>query len=1341
MRIVRLQNIVRVRKLSTSNLICHKSTYVNRELLVELEKSKNERYILFLQEPGNTYIESNDELVNNKDRIYRITSFPRCNTFYSATNIDGPPRAAISADKSQDLIFDTEFSDRDITTCRWRTTFPTNLQRKKKNRNKGPKSHQSETDSQAESAGGDFVHTDVYICSLYWPCDQREIPAKLVSLMEFCTDKSIPLIVAGDSNAHSYLWHDKIEDNRGKDLEDLILIHDMTILNNTNEPTFERGNASSCIDISMVSNSIAKHFLNWRICQKDLGSDHKLITFTQRAKTAPTPLKRNLRKVDWSIFTAEVDSKIADINIPPFWNVHTMETMVKALYNAINEALDVAAPKTKAINRHRLPWWSDELANSRKERDQAHRAYKKNKNQQNYTQLRDKNRQNCRSYRKACRKHWQKTTTEVEDTGGLAKLVKGIRKGEIIPPTLLRRDDSYTKTREETAKLLLDTHFPESVDDENGELNSEDILEHFARHSQLSETLPYLTPDKVKLAIESFKDFKAAGPDEIKPVILKHLPNAAINMLSFIYTACIKLSYVPQTWQKSRTVFIPKTGKRDYTLARSYRPISLTSFCFKTLERLILWHLECTTFKEYPIHKKQHAFRKGRSTEGPLSQFTNYVEEALKDRGIAMAVFIDIEGAFDNLQTLTAVNAMRDHHMPIDIIKWYEFYLNNRFSTVSLTNKKVHRKIVKGTPQGGVLSPILWNMAFDSLLNMFNNDFVQIHGFADDACLVLRGTNPFQLRTLMQNAIRKVETWATMAGLRLSTSKTLSMIFSRSRYDHWKDVDSLRLYGEPIKQVQEARYLGLYFDIKLSWTNHLMRKCKSAIQLFFLLRNALGIMWGPSPHLIKWIYTGMMRPALTYGCFIWGKVTDKIHWKAKFRRLNALILRMMCPQRKSTPIATMELLTYIPPIDIFVKGEIVKSFYRNRHLTPMVPPDKGHVKYARELSEDYLIPNDEVWDRGKPELNFDKTFSIDESSFKNGLPVKADNSIVTYTDGSKIDDKVGCGNIIYYYYDVNEEPQTLHQGSYGLKPENTVFQAEIAAIREAAITLIQLSESQQLPPNVYIISDSLSAIQALNKYTNRSLQINNCIKILNKLGSLTVLTIRWIKAHAGHEGNEKADELAKAGAKREILDDPDGYTVSGVVLTDIPAPWSKLKALTNEGLEKEWAERFVSETNADRSQKHRQSKYFITKPDKAKSKALLKLNRNELSRVIQFTTGHAWLRRHESLIQISEGNLTYSPLCSLCQQGEETPFHLVHECDSLYFDSIAHLQAPRHNEIVDKNNYTLNWSTRGLLGFLRTTKIDKLFTKEDEEPPDPGGDSPNSTLSGDLDNPDGAGDR
>jgi hypothetical protein len=76
----------------------------------------------------------------------------------------------------------------------------------------------------------------------------------------------------------------------------------------------------------------------------------------------------------------------------------------------------------------------------------------------------------------------------------------------------------------------------------------------------------------------------------------------------------------------SKVIFIPKAGKDDYAQPRAWRPISLMSFVFKTLKRLLLWQLEETVLKEKGMHKDQHAFRKGRSTETALSDTVDYLE-------------------------------------------------------------------------------------------------------------------------------------------------------------------------------------------------------------------------------------------------------------------------------------------------------------------------------------------------------------------------------------------------------------------------------------------------------------------------------------------------------------------------------------------------------------------------------------------------------------------------------------------------------------------------------------------------------------------------------------------
>jgi hypothetical protein len=53
--------------------------------------------------------------------------------------------------------------------------------------------------------------------------------------------------------------------------------------------------------------------------------------------------------------------------------------------------------------------------------------------------------------------------------------------------------------------------------------------------------------------------------------------------------------------------FIPQPGKLDYTEAKAYRPISLSSFLLKTMEKLVDTHISDGALKQYPLHKNQHA--------------------------------------------------------------------------------------------------------------------------------------------------------------------------------------------------------------------------------------------------------------------------------------------------------------------------------------------------------------------------------------------------------------------------------------------------------------------------------------------------------------------------------------------------------------------------------------------------------------------------------------------------------------------------------------------------------------------------------------------------------------
>ena len=94
----------------------------------------------------------------------------------------------------------------------------------------------------------------------------------------------------------------------------------------------------------------------------------------------------------------------------------------------------------------------------------------------------------------------------------------------------------------------------------------------------------------------------------------------------------------------------------------------------------------------------------------------------------------------------------------------------------------------------------------------------------------------------------------------------------------------------------------------------------------------------------------------------------------------------------------------------------------------------------------------------------------------------------------------------------------------------TVFQAEIIAINEACKKFIDIKQSNM--QYIKVFSDSQAAILALNSNTVTSSLVKQTIITLNLLADSTKrVEICWVKAHVGHHGNERADQLAREAVK------------------------------------------------------------------------------------------------------------------------------------------------------------------------------------------------------------------
>ena len=78
--------------------------------------------------------------------------------------------------------------------------------------------------------------------------------------------------------------------------------------------------------------------------------------------------------------------------------------------------------------------------------------------------------------------------------------------------------------------------------------------------------------------LKNLKPGKAAGPDGLKPLLLKELGEEIVPILKIIYERSLQTGKLPADWTKANVMPVFKKG--DKSLASNYRPVSLTCILY-----------------------------------------------------------------------------------------------------------------------------------------------------------------------------------------------------------------------------------------------------------------------------------------------------------------------------------------------------------------------------------------------------------------------------------------------------------------------------------------------------------------------------------------------------------------------------------------------------------------------------------------------------------------------------------------------------------------------------------------------------------------------------------------
>ncbi len=243
------------------------------------------------------------------------------------------------------------------------------------------------------------------------------------------------------------------------------------------------------------------------------------------------------------------------------------------------------------------------------------------------------------------------------------------------------------------------------------------------------------TDGEVQSAITKAKSSKSIGPDGISMLMLKYLGPTGVNYLTKVLNLSMATLQIPDVWKVERVVPLLKPGK-PANKGKSYRPITLLSPVVKTLDALLL-----PTFTHHlSLAEHQHGFRKLHSTTTAFSVINARIVYGLNQKPPCertILVALDLSKAVDTVNHTTLLEDIEQSTLPPGLKRWTINYLSGRQSFVLFRGQNSKLRIIQGVPQGGVLSPLLFNFFASKLPQP--PEGTSVTSYADDCTILTSG--------------------------------------------------------------------------------------------------------------------------------------------------------------------------------------------------------------------------------------------------------------------------------------------------------------------------------------------------------------------------------------------------------------------------------------------------------------------------------------------------------------------------------------------------------------------------------------------------------------------------
>ena len=693
-------------------------------------------------------------------------------------------------------------------------------------------------------------------------------------------------------------------------------------------------------------------------------------------KKSETIPKRCLdwKNADWSKWADDIERSCLGISLQTGSSQNGKQQW-QYLLEAIKDANKKHIPE-KTISIHSKPYWSPYLTLLAENALASRTRYKQRSTPNNKCLLEE----SVGKYRNALveeKNNWIRERVESLNISNSTQFWRRYKKvfGGSSDNSIynLKDGDILVTTNEKKEELLFRTFFtgehlksqPKNSDYEkaidqkfNSIHENEDNDENMT--NQLNDPV---TIQEIVSAIEKQKaKDKACDSDGIHPIILGNLKQRSLKTLQQIFNYCLTSGH--WLWKTSNVTFIRKEGKSNYMMPGSYRPISVSSYIGKILERVIDNRIREFLGVEENVDEDQEGFIRERSTTRYLFRLLANLEEIKRQKLACIILFLDFEKAFDSVHLPTLMVKLDALGIKGKMFSLLKGFLFSRNVCLKVNQYKGNLKWCKlyGLPQGAVLSPLLFILFISDMVKNTPEEvkkYLNCYKFADDGTLMIALENINTCHGKMQELCDNLSDWCIRNKLVINcdVNKTEAIILKTKAIKNKPQPPELQINGKAIRYVKNTKVLGVVVDDELNFKAHALKKLNESNKKWGMITKSTNRNHGLNIFSLALLLKTMILTKIFYAAPIWLNRCLKFYdsfWNKIVMKISGSTLN---PQREIT-----ELALHLPPLSVQLESITVKFICKiltkGDHLTAILYQVEAsktpHFQYQLGVFKRYL---------------------------------------------------------------------------------------------------------------------------------------------------------------------------------------------------------------------------------------------------------------------------------------------------------------------------------------------------------------------------------------------------